>query len=232
MPLVAALLVCTARPARADYRIIIHENGFADQTFTGLTSNSLLPNTTGSITFHDYALVVTTQDSAPGTDPTFGGAIISQNTFTVTSSGPGSAPLIVTVIDDTFSNSGFSNPLTVLNSISTTQLTSGSVTAQALYGATNGTATLVTGTSVTLNGPTTAGSASASNAVTNSGGSTFALGNQTTITFTGSGTQKANFTVTTVAVVPAPAGAVLFAAGLPFLGLGGWLRRRKAARPA
>jgi hypothetical protein len=61
----------------------------------------------------------------------------------------------------------------------------------------------------------------------------FSLTDVLSFTFTlgaGSGQDTANASVsTTAAATPAPAGAVLALTGLPFLGIGAWLRRRKQA---
>lgn len=46
----------------------------------------------------------------------------------------------------------------------------------------------------------------------------------------GSGQTTANVSASTVASVPGPAGVVLVIAGLPVLGMGTWLRRRRQAR--
>jgi len=62
------------------------------------------------------------------------------------------------------------------------------------------------------------------------GGTPFSLTDVLTFTFTvdpGSGQTTANVSASTVASVPAPAGAMLVMAGLPILGIGAWARRRQ-----
>jgi len=66
------------------------------------------------------------------------------------------------------------------------------------------------------------------------GGTPFSITDVLAFTFTlgaGSGQTTANVSASTVAAVPAPAGLVLVVAGLPFLGIGTWLRRRQQANP-
>jgi len=62
------------------------------------------------------------------------------------------------------------------------------------------------------------------------GGTPFSITDVLTFTFTlsaGSGQTTANVSASTVASVPAPAGLVLALSGLPVLGIGTWLRRRR-----
>jgi len=66
------------------------------------------------------------------------------------------------------------------------------------------------------------------------GGTPFSITDVLTFTFTldaGSGQATANVSASTVASVPAPAGLALLVAGLPFVGIGTWLRRRQQVRP-
>lgn len=211
-----AVLLCSASPAQAGFTLTLQE-GATTQTFN-LTSGQL--NTVGPITIGDYQVTVTARDSAPGVDPVFGAALVSQNTFTVSANSPAAAPLVVTVQDNTFNSAGFGTPTVLTNSLSTTLISSGTVVAHGF---------LNSGTTadLTLTGPTLSGSLINSALVAGPGGSTFTLGNVATVSFTGSGTQQANFTVTTLAAVPAPPTVVAALTGLPLLGLCGWLRRRR-----
>jgi len=62
------------------------------------------------------------------------------------------------------------------------------------------------------------------------GGTPFSMTDVLTFTFTldaGSGQTTANVSASSVASVPAPAGLVLALSGLPVLGIGTWLRRRR-----
>jgi len=64
------------------------------------------------------------------------------------------------------------------------------------------------------------------------GGTPFSITDVLTFNFkmdAGSGQATANVSGSTVASVPAPAGIVLALTGLPFLGIGAWLRRRRQA---
>jgi hypothetical protein len=218
-------LFFSASSADAGFTVTLHETGFTDQTFT-LTSGQL--NDLGTQTIGDYNVTVSARDSAPGISTLFGGALVSQNTFTVTSSSAPAANLVITVKDDTFSSApyGSGNSVTVINSLSTTEISNGTVTAHGFLTNSGNTATVST-TDLSLTGPTLSGSVSnsASGSVSPIG-STFTLGNVSTVHFNGTAGGEANFTVTTVAPVPAPAGVVLALTGLPLLGIGAWMRRR------
>jgi len=220
--LACVVTLALASPARAGFTVKLHETGFADQTFN-VTSGTI--NTVGPVTIGNYTVTVTASDSAPGIDETFGGALVSQNTFSVVANAPALADLQITVQDDTFISTpyGTGNPVTVQNSLSTTLITSGKVTANGFI---IGNSTLTT-TDIALNGPSLSGMVS--NSITGSIaplGSTFTLGNFADVHFTGTGKQQANFTVTTVAPVPEPATVVAALTGLP-LGIGVWMRRRR-----
>jgi len=226
LPLVVAALACVATlglasPARAGFTVTLHETGFADQTIN-LTSGTI--NDTGNVNFGDYKVNISAFDSAPGISTLFGGALVSQNTFTVTTITPAGADLQITVQDDTFASGpyGTGSGVTVSNSLSTTAISDGVVTA---HGFMIGASTLTT-TDISLTGPTLSGSVanSASGSVAPLG-STFTLGNMSNVHFTG-GNGQANFTVTTVAPVPEPATLLAAFTGLP-LGLGVWMRRRR-----
>jgi len=224
----AALLVGSASTAEAGFTLTLHETGFLDQTFN-LTSGQL--NTVGPISFNGYNITVTASDSAPGLDPVFGTALVSQNTFTVNNASA-TAPLVITVQDDTFNSTPFSpgNPITVRNSVSSTFIGNGTVTANGFVS--NGTPTqaatqTLTTANLLMTGPLIGGTDqnSAQGSISPLG-TTFTVGNKSTVSLLAG--SQANFTVTTHAVpAPAPAGLVLALTGLPVLGMGGWLRRRR-----
>jgi len=225
LPLAATVLVgvamlALASPARANITITLHETGFTDQTFT-LASGTL--GSVGPTTIGNYTVSVTASDSAPGIDSTFGGALLSQNTFSVAASAA-TNNLQITVSDDTFDSAPFGTgtAVTVQNSLSTTLIGNGTVTANGFL---IGGSTLTT-TNISLTGPTFSGSVS--NAISGSVaplGSTFTLGNFADVHFT-NGTGQANFTVTTVAPLPEPSMMAAALTGLP-VGMGVWMRRRR-----
>jgi len=221
LPLAAAALVgvamlAQASPARAGLTLTLKTTGQADQTFN-LTSGTI---NTQSATIGAYGVTVTASDSAPGISPFFGGALLSQNTFTVSSAGALGA-LEILVQDDTFSSTPYASvsPLTVNNSLSTTLITNGTVTA-------NGYMNTLTTADISLVGPTMSGSVANSASGNFSLGSTFTLGNYARVAFTNNGSGQANFTVTTLAPVPEPTSMVAALTGLP-LGIGAWKRRRR-----
>jgi len=218
----AVFLVGSASTAEAGFTITLHEAGFGDQTIN-IASGTLTD--TGNINFGDYRVNISAFDSAPGISTLFGGALVSQNTFTVTTITPAGADLRITVQDDTFSSGpyGTGNPVTLKHSMSTTALSDGTLTSHSFI---TGASTLTT-TDISLTGPTLSGADN--NSVSGSIaplGSTFTMGNVSTVHFTG-GSGTANYTVTTVAPVPAPAGMALVLTGLPVLSIRGWLRRRR-----
>jgi len=226
LPLAAAALVggatlALASPARAAFTITLHETGFADQTIP-LTSGTI--NDTGNVNFGDYRVNISAFDSAPGISTLFGGALVSQNTFTVTTITPAGADLQITVQDDRFSSAPYvpGTAVTVTNSLSTTLISDGTVTARGFMTA----GSTVTTTNISLTGPTFGGNVSntASGSVAPLG-STFTLGNISNIHFNG-GSGMANFTVTTLAPVPEPSMVLAALSGLP-VGIGVWMRRRR-----
>jgi len=221
--LVGVAMLALGSPARAGFTITLQETGFADQTIN-LTSGQLTD--TGNINFGDYKVDISAFDSAPGISPFFGGALVSQNTFTVTTLTPAGAALVITVKDDTFSSTPYApgTSLTVTNSLSTTAISNGTVTANGFL---IGGSTLTT-SNISLTGPTLSGSVSSSVSGNASPlGSTFTLGNKSTVSFV-NGLGTANFTVTTLApvAVPEPSSVAVVLTGLP-LGIGAWMRRRR-----
>lgn len=217
--LVGVAMLALAAPTRAGFTLTLKEGAITSGPIP-LVSGTL--NTYGPVSFGSYTVTVTASDSAPGLDSTFGGALVSQNTFSITSSGPGADPLEITVQDDTFDSTPYAGAgsVALTNSLSTTLITSGTVTSHGFFDS-------LTTADIALNGPSVVAQ-SISNSI--SGplvlGSTFTLGNYAKVTFTGSGNQQANFTVTTVAPVPEPSTVVAALTALP-LGIGVWMRRRR-----
>ncbi|MFL5342295.1 MAG: hypothetical protein ACJ8F7_19280, partial [Gemmataceae bacterium] len=168
--LVGAAILLSPSAARADYEIVISEAGFTTQTFTGLTSGGVL-NSRGPVTIGEYTVTVSTSDSAPGINPFFGGAVISQNTFNVTSTAAPTADLVVQVFDTTFTNN-LGDPVPVTNTLGSTLITAGTVTA---FGYVNTTANATPGSTIT--GPNLGAVASSSALLATGAGPTFTLGN-------------------------------------------------------
>jgi MYXO-CTERM domain-containing protein len=84
-------------------------------------------------------------------------------------------------------------------------------------------------TSVTYSVSGQAGKGDQSSTLFSPNGATYSLTNIGDFTMTGGTSLTVVSGNTTVTPTPAPAGAVLALAGLPVLGIGGWLRRRKQA---
>jgi len=102
-----------------------------------------------------------------------------------------------------------------------------------LFGQPAAGSTPIQSASVTLNTPGTAPLVFTPGTAGNNtvpGGTPFSLTDVLSFTFAldaGSGQATANVSASTVASVPAPAGVVLALAGLPCLGIGTWLKRRR-----
>ncbi|HEY1379584.1 MAG TPA: hypothetical protein VGF55_22460 [Gemmataceae bacterium] len=217
--LAAALTLGTSQ-AQAGASITLQEVGVAGPTTIPLIVLGGV-YATGPIVFGDYQINVTGNDSAPGANPITHLQTITQNTISVKALNLGAGDLIITVQDDSFTNLGPGSQATLSNSLSATQIDTGTVKAHGFV--LSGGAT----TDVTLNAPIeppVAGSIGNSALITLPGTSTFTMGNVATVHGLVVGATD-NFTVTTTLAVPAPAGFVLALAGLPVLGLG-WLRRR------
>jgi len=216
--LVGVAMLALGSPARAGFTLTLKTDGQADQTFN-LISGQL---NSGTATIGAYSVQVSARDTAPGISVLFGGALVSQNTFAVSATGTQTGALEIIVQDDTFSSAPYNfEPITVKNSLSTTEISNGTVTANGFL---NGLSTA----NLMITGPTLSGSVANSASSIMSLGSTFTLGNSAIVAFTGNGAGEANFTVTTLAplAVPEPASLVACLTGLP-LGIGAWMRRRR-----
>jgi len=213
-----AVLLGAPPSARADITLVLHETGFPDQTFT--VSSGPLGGTTGAQTIGQYQVTVSANSSAPGINPAQGGSLLTQNTLTVTALGTPTADLVITASDNTFNNFNPGGTSTVKNSLSTTEIDAGTVTAVGFVNTTGN----ATG-AVSLTGPTLSGSPANSASLALGGGATFTLGSIATIhNLVGT----ANITVTEVATaVPEPGSLVAALTALPFLGIGAWVRRRR-----
>jgi hypothetical protein len=217
--LAVAAALAIAGPARASYTVTLSESGFADQTFTISAGGG--SGTTGPQTIGQYSITVTTNDSAPGQNVAQGGSLLTQNSLVVTATSAPTADLVITVQDTTFTN--FGGPSLVKNSLSTTEIDAGTVSAFT-YVNTTGNAT----PSVSLTGPTLSDKAANSLVLGLGAGATFTLGNQTTIHNLGSGATD-NITVTSVAqttAVPVPPGLTMGLLGAVTLMCLTWVRRR------
>ena len=218
LTLTIALLLCSAASSQAGFSITLHEAGYADQVLTpSLSGGQYNAPTT---LFGDYSVQISGGDSAPGSNQFQGGPTISQNTFSVSAVAGSPKDLVITVQDNNFTNV-FTAPASVTNHLAGSQIDAGTVSAFSFVN------TIGNATSSVSILPLNGGSVYSQASLATGAGSTFTLGNQATI----SGLLKGgvdNFTVTTVAAVPAPPTLVAALAALPCLGLGHWFRRRKA----
>jgi hypothetical protein len=235
--LTAALVAAVAALAgpstsQAAFTITFQTTGATDITLTdqvfgpvGAGDQSATVNriASGTFAFGQYEIEVTATSNAPGgTIPGVGeGGYLTQNTFAVRALVAGAASLTIIVSDDRYTIPG-AGQASVTNSISSTFLSSGSVSATTTVSPTTGGS--FTTAAATLTGPFS----------TQKGADTFGLTTITSTPFTITNTliisgllsgpnTGANITTTSTVTAPAPAGLILAATALPFAGL---LRRR------
>jgi len=178
------------------------------------------------LVFDGYTISFTGNTNTPGVG---GLALQTSQTITITNSGGGATPLQFDVFADGYLP-GATNPsvLNVNNSISTSLLQGGTASATTLA---NGGGAGLTTTTVAVNGPTFAASASSPTLVTPLTATPFSLTSRLVISGLGAGLQAnitwtSSATATPAATVPAPGALVLLASGIPALG-GVALRLRK-----
>jgi len=228
LALTIAACLATGSRAHAGASITLQEVGVLGPTTIPLVVVGGI-YATGPILFGDYQINVTGSDSAPGVNPFTNKQTISQNTLTVKALNLGAGDLIITVQDDTFTNTlpgGPSGPVSLLaNSLSATQIDTGSVSAFGFVTGVGGGGATSTVTIPAQVEPPVGQVAGSTALVTLGTGATFTLGNVATIHGLQVGATD-NFTITTTLATPAPAGLILALSGLPLLGLP-WLRRRK-----
>jgi hypothetical protein len=221
----AIAALATPSPANAGFSILLHETGYADQMFTPalVSGQYTLPTTV----FGDYSIQVGGRDSAPGINVFQGGALVTQNTLTVNniSGGTPLSSLVITVQDNTFSNN-LGNPGNLINTLSTTEIDVGLVTASSFVNTPSNNTPVVLASHTLFGGGT-------SNAIVPMGsGSTFTLGSVATISgLVGAGATD-NFTVTSLVVSPEPTSMLAVITGLPVLGFAVWYRRRSTLKVA
>jgi hypothetical protein len=224
LPLVA-LLVGTAvlgAPTRANaaFTLTLHETGFTDVVVTdnNILSGDVNP-ATGQISYvfafgtFTGNIISSMSNSADAVDP----AHLSTTTLNVT--GVAGSSLTVTVEDTGFTVPAI-GPASMLSEISNTQspLSNATITYQSFLNGAGGTVLTESGV---------AGDVKASDAVT-IGTNPYTLKSVTNISLKLGGTVNTTG-ITEVSAVPVPAGLVLALTGMPFLGIGCWLRRRTKA---
>ncbi len=218
--LAAVAVMAMPPPARADFTLTLHEQGYSDVVIhdngAGDTSSQ-----TGLITYSGNfgSFLITAEigssNSTAGSQP----AYLTINQFSMQNYSSGTGVLQITLQDTGFTapNPG---PVFMQTQLSTTSVlaTGSSVSIQS---ALNGTA----GTAITL--PTDPSGTSVTDQMT-IGTSPYTLSNVTTVTLVAGGVLQS--TGSTTVATPAPGGLMLALTGLPVLGLGlGWRRLRKRA---
>jgi hypothetical protein len=231
--LAGAAILAAPAPARAAFQMTLTEVNV--NTGTTIASTTVVDNGSGdqssmsgvigflgSLGDFNIQLSVGTSNSQYGVQP----AQLTINNVSIDSNGIalGQTRQVIITLQDT----GFTAPdpghAVMTSQLSTTQLPTGSnVTFQSFLNSS-------AGTQLSL---ATVGGAAVDDQVT-IGSSPYTLKDVTTYTIQGQGTGfgkgiTVQSTGLTSVVAPAPGGAVLALAGVPFLGLGCWLRRRKKA---
>jgi len=223
LPLVVALLVgatILGAPTQAHAGFTLNiSDGSNSVAVTDNGAGDLDPATgqiifSGAIGVFNINITVGTSN-APGT-PTLAQLTIN-NTSITTAGFTGNKTLTFSLQDTGFFLPTGTN-LNLVSQLSTTQLPANTnVTYQSFLNA-------QAGTQLSLN---TVGGATGVDAVSVTN-TPFSLTSVSTFHIAGTGTSETvQFTGLTAVAVPAPAGVVLALTGLPFLGLGCWLRRRK-----
>jgi len=225
----AAALIGSASSADAAFQLVITPTSGPSVTITDGGAGDLsgaVPD--GLIIFNGgvggFTINTTVGSSnAPGT-PTL--AQLTINSLSISSAGfVGTQGLTFTLSDTNFMAPGAGQNASLVTQLSTTQLPTGtSVTGQSFIGANLG--SLTGGTILNLND---VGGLKTSNTVTVPP-NPFALENVTSVSVLGQGLGTeltVQVTGITAVAVPAPAGLILALTGLPVLGFGGWLRRRR-----
>ena len=214
--LAGAVILGMPPPAPADFTLTLHEQGYSDLVIHDNGAGDL-STANGVIifggTFGTFSITaeIGSSNSATATAP----AVLTINQLAIQSNDAGTGKLTITLTDTGFSapNPG---PALMQSQLSTTAMTgTGSVSFQSFLDGTGG-------TKLTLN--TAPGGKNATDAVT-IGGSPYTLSNVTTVTLSAGGTMQSTG-ITTVAT-PAPTGVELAVTGLPLLGVGLWLHRRR-----
>ncbi len=213
--LAGAIIMGVPPPAGADFRLTLHQDGFADRTITDNSIYDLSPTTTGVIvysgTFGTFTITaeIGTSNSTAGVEP----AALTINQLSIAS--PSGGTLTITLSDDGFTAPQAGQQVAMRSQLSSTSLTSGgSVSFQSYLEG-------VGGTVLTL-GTANPNGIEATD-IRMLGATPYTLSNVTTVTLAPSGVLQS--TGTTTVMNPAPAGLVLALTGVPLLGIGAWLRR-------
>jgi hypothetical protein len=220
MAAIVAGIATLAGPStsRADFTITFQQTGFLDAIVTTSSNNISLVD----YAFGTYEIDVNAFSNSPGgaiPGSTVGG-LLTQNTFSVTTTATGASALTIIISDDRFTTPG-PGVAVVTNSISSTFMTTGTASATTEVSPTTG-GSFTTGPA-SVSGPLVGFDGDETGGITTITGSPYTITNSLVLSGLTTAGNRANITTTSSVVVPAPAGLILAATALPFAGL---LRRR------
>lgn len=220
----AAVLAGPASQARASNIVVdVFINGHQVDHFTGATaaSSGLKTYSYGGTTFTN--VIITATDNQPG-DPSAGN-LAQTNISAGGSTGTGTLDVKVQETQGfTLPGSAGNNMIVDSKVSNSTTNAQGTLTFQSWVNPAGSPFTGVTPGLQTYDVTKPGNAAPNEVATTFVRGASYYLSNELTLT---AGDSNLNVSGTTTVTTPAPAGLVLALAGLPFLGIGGWLRRRR-----
>lgn len=203
--------------------VVYDENtspGTYSDTFANNPFVTKIEFNTGAVAFAGYYVDVDSRTTAPGAG---GEGKVTSNTLTIRATAAATSPIEISVYSDGF-DLGLplgTYPLLVTNSVASSDLTGGTATAETII---NELSTPLSGPSASIN-PSVDSDESVF--ITPGVSTPFSITSKLTISGMGAG-DSGNVTWTSqVQALPAPGALMLLCTGLPALGAGMWLRRRK-----
>jgi hypothetical protein len=226
---VLAGVFCTAQPIRADLVITVSDDGGAPQTFTttGSPTSDLTVGQNTVTTAHFTIKVLGGEANQIGSGSGATSQLLS-SAVSVTETGSGAHSLVITVTGSGYTAPTTPPPVQAVTSFTGNVNASGTGTDGYSFSATAGSTTIASN-SASGAFAIPPGSFTPTNSTVGISSLSAPFSIQHSITLNMSvHNEKINYSSqTTLTSVPAPAGLILAVTGLPCLGFGAWLRRRK-----